>query len=391
MPKKQEENLLMPIFDLVKQTWRHRPELKIGKKVIWTDQTINAAVLDTLDALQIESKLGLKPLLVKSILTDYGRRIILSLPPGISVNDIEKKIDYFEEQSKGNIFLSNNGKTLFMDIYTVELPTKIGYEFTGDYKDYIVPFPVGMLPNGNMLIVDMSKIPHVFVAGNTGRGKSNAIHAIANFLIQANCLCNKNISVVIIDLKMLEFAYLENHALVCDEEESACNVLRDLNKELDRRLKILKASKCVNLTEYQGKDIPFTIVIIDELTELKDKKAQEDLNRICRLGRAPGLYVVAATQRPSHTVFKNFTDTRALFQATLCFSVKEALESRIALGNDSADKIPKDVPGRGIWQWDQQTLIQAMYINIKNAAKEIQKLPPQKKVIELHDKELPAR
>jgi len=119
--------------------------------------------------------------------------------------------------------------------------------------------------------------------------------------------------------------------------------------------------------------MPFILVVIDELAELDDEDCQEALNRIVRLGRAAGICVVAATQRPSSTMFKKWGDSKAMFAATMCFHVRDEGNSRMVLDNEAASIIP-NIPGRAIYQWDTQLEVQAMNLPIKTARQLVQSL-----------------
>lgn len=370
MAAKNEDNLLADVFDMAKRAWRHRPELKLFGRTIWQDQTIPAAILDTIDALHMETRDGLKPVLVKHCPTEYGARLIWNLPPGISRKEIESKLHYFEEQVKGQIFLSNKGKTLIMEVYTAELPDMVEFDFIDN--DYYLPVPVGVTAKGSLHLVDLAKIPHMLVAGQTGGGKSSFLHVLIFYMLLAGA--KRLIWPVIVDLKRLEFAYLSRHCLVIDDEENTCRLLRRLNGELDKRLIELRDAGCRNITEYKG-DMPFIVLVIDELAELTDKDAQSDINRIARLARAAGIHIVAATQRPDATLFKDFAKTRALLPGRLCFTVADDTNSRIVLGTDAAHKIPKDIPGRAVWKWETEIIVQSMYLSTREAEKQLKSIP----------------
>lgn len=373
MAVKNEDNILTDVFDIAKQAWRHRPELKAFGRTIWQNQTIPAAIMDTIDALRMETRDGLKPVLVKHCPTEYGARLIWNLPPGISRKEIEGKLQYFEEQVRGQIFLQNKGKTLIMEVYTVELPDMVKFNFMDN--DYYLPVPVGVTARGNLHLVDLARIPHMLVAGQTGGGKSSFLHILIIYMLLAGS--DRHIWPVIVDLKRLEFAYLSKHCLVIDDEENTCRLLRRLNRELDKRLIELRDAGCRNITEYKG-DMPFIVLVIDELAELTDKDAQGDINRIARLARAAGIHIVAATQRPDATLFKDFSKTRALLPGRLCFTVADDTNSRIVLGTDAAHKIPKNIPGRAVWKWETETIVQSMYLNTREAENMLKTIPTAK-------------
>ena len=121
--------------------------------------------------------------------------------------------------------------------------------------------------------------------------------------------------------------------------------------------------------------MPFIVLIIDELAELDDKDAQCSLNRLARLSRAAGIHLILATQRPDATLFKDFSKTRALLPARMCFSVADEVNSRIVLGSAAADKIPKNIPGRAVFKWETETIVQSMYMNVKESEANLLNLP----------------
>src|SRR5690606_3785595 len=136
----------------------------------------------------------------------------------------------------------------------------------------------------------------LLIGGNTGFGKSNLLHAIA-----MSVLISRKAHVVVFDPKVLEFAYLENYTDYFYDIGEIAKALKRLNTEMDKRLRKLKRSGVVKFQNYKGEFLPI-LVIIDELAEL-DKEGQKWLLRLLRLGRAAGISVVAAIQRPSSTTF----------------------------------------------------------------------------------------
>ena len=185
-------------------------------------------------------------------------------------------------------------------------------------------------------------------------------------------LLNKktDIRIVGFDFKRLEYSYLKEHILLVTKQEEALEVFEAINSNLDKRLNTLESAGCVKIQDYieQGHEMPFLVVIIDELAEMHDEDCQTALNRILRLGRAPGICVVCATQRPSSTMMKAFGDSKAMFSGTMCFHVRDGINSRMLLDNENAALIPS-IPGRGIYQWDTELETQGMNLPISKARK----------------------
>lgn len=377
MPKKKDETILDDIFILMRDAWRHRP----GNEVL-------AAVQDTMEALKIQNKAGSFPELVRKKKTDYGWQIEFKLPPGISKQDIESKANHFQEQTGGIVEIKmRRGSTLLMDIQTIELPDSVMYEFNvKNYPNMQLPIPIGYTSKG-LIVADLADMPHLLVAGHPGAGKSNSLHGFANALLSTgNCF------LVIIDFKKLEFSYLRDRALLVTDNSMAVEVLDKLNKEMDRRLNALMDAGCVKIQDYKGDDMPYVVLMVDELAEMSDKVAQEMLNRIVRLSRAAGISAITATQRPSSTIFNKFGDTKAMFSASLCFRVRDAVNSRIVLENDKAAHLPANIPGRAVFQWEEELIVQSMFLPVNSASKYVRDMPQEgAKLFELTTKRLPPR
>lgn len=335
-----------------------------------------AAVLDTMDALGFETRFGQRPVLSHYHRTPTGWCLMFELPPGIASREVRDKADYFSEQTEGTVTMRALGRTLVMDVYLRPLPERVPYVQPqgGD-----VPLYLGESATGPV-VVGLAKLPHLFVAGQTGAGKTNTLRAVVVAALQAKA------QVVIIDLKGLDFAVFERHATVIDEEAPATAILLSLNKEHDRRKHILRRAGCVGIQDYRG-EMPYIVLIIDELAELQQKEAQEALNRLLRLARATGICVVAATQRPSYTLYAKFTDSRMLFAGKLCFWMPKPQDSMLILENDAAANLPPDIPGRAIWQYARQVEVQTPLMDVATAKT---LLPKEVSLYDQRTKRLPA-
>lgn len=359
MSRRDDENLIAMLIQSIRYAWWHRP----GYETI-------GQVLETMDALGFETRTGQRPVLSHKHRTDTGWHLVFTLPPGISSLDVIKKLDYFEEQVGGTIAVKTNGNKLHLDISTQQLPGNVPFEWVPDlYTDMYLPIPIGQSLSGP-IVIDLAKLPHMLIAGNTGGGKTTFLRTATTALLH-----QPNVFVTVIDLKGLDFGYLRDRALVVDTEQDASSVLAALNRELDRRRRILQAAGATKLPEYQGDDLPWIVCVIDELAELTDKEDQAALNRLGRLARAVGISLMVATQRPSHTLFSKFTDLRMLFAGRLVFSVPKPEDSRLILDTDTASKIPADIPGRAVWRWDSESIVQCPNLTVKAAKRLLAQIP----------------
>lgn len=361
MSRQDDENLIAMLIQSIRYAWWHRP----GYEAI-------GQVLETFDALGFETRSGLRPVMSHKHRTPNGWHLVFTLPPGISSQDVMAKLHHFEEQTGGTITATPKGNKLHLDISTAELPRTVAFEWNLDpYPDMYLPIPIGQSLSG-LIVIDLSKLPHMFIAGNTGGGKTTFLRTATTALLHQS-----NVFVTVIDLKGLDFGYLRgsDRALLVDTEQDASAVLAALNRELDRRRRILQAAGATKLPEYQGDDLPWIVCVIDELAELREKKDQEALNRLGRLARAVGISLMVATQRPSHTLFAKFTDLRMLFAGRLVFSVPKPEDSRLILDSDAAAKIPANTPGRAVWRWDKEYIVQCPNLSVRAAKRLLAQIP----------------
>lgn len=396
---KKQENVLEEAFqdigNSLKTMFRHRDGLKInGKrydsikipflnKTIYLDNHIPGAILDTIDNLNLTAKDGRKPALTSKKRTENGWHLTFSLPPGISFNRVKRYREYFADAVNGWIDITWNG-ALQMSIHTGRLPQKLAYCWDpGDYTRLSLPIPVGV-SHGGPVVFDLTESPHLLVAGVPGFGKSNFLHVLIHSLLPVA-------QVAIVDLKRLEFAYLQGHAALAKTEADALALMQALNREMEKRIGILEAAGVVKIQDYKGNDMPYIVTVIDELAEIRDENIMALIDRITRLARAVGISVVAATQRPSTKVLPG--DTRAMFQARICFQVADELNSRMVLGESCplAAQLP-GIKGRAIWKFGiEEKEVQTMFLPLKQAKKMLNKNPVRTWGYEYETKRLPPR
>lgn len=310
-----------------------------------------------------------RPLIVKQIkLAEKAHRFLIHLPPGKGFDEFKKKERLFADATGGTVLIEKRGTTVVMEVLTEEL--KKNYPFSlfdhSKYDEMYIPIPIGMSAKG-LLIRDLAEFPHFFTGGETNFGKSNFLHVVANSIL----LYRPDAHLIIVDPKSTEFAYLENYALVVDEMENVRELFQKLNDEMDRRKKILKKAKCVKVQKYlkKGGEMPFIVVIIDEMAEMQDKEAIDLLWRLLRMGRFTGIHIIAATQRPSSKVFENFGDIKAMFLGRLAFICADTINSHMILDNDRAAHL-EAIKGRAIYKCGLEMLeVQTLFLDPDDAAK----------------------
>jgi S-DNA-T family DNA segregation ATPase FtsK/SpoIIIE len=312
-----------------------------------------------------------RPLITKQIPLNNEKtafKYLIHLPPGKGFDEFKKRERLFADATGGTVLIEKRGTTVTMEVLTEELKKSYPYSLFdfSKYGDMYLPVPIGMSAKG-LLVRDLAEYPHFFTGGETNYGKSNFLHTTATTLL----LSRPDSFLIIVDPKSTEFAYLENYALVVDEIENVRILFQKLNDEMDKRKKILKKAKCVKVQKYlkKGGEMPFIVVIIDEITEIQDKEAIDLLWRLLRMGRFVGIHIIAATQRPSSKVFENFGDIKAMFLGRLAFICADAINSRMILDNDRAAQL-EAIKGRAIYKCGLEMLeVQTLFLDPEDAEK----------------------
>lgn len=357
----KQQNAIEEIRDQIKYIFLHRK-----------GNDVHAAVQDVIDALWPKDP---KPKIMKKIkISGEAYKFIIALGPGLGYKEFKTKEQLFADAMGGTVQVEKRGKVITMQASATEIKKEYSFSFDPNkFKGYI-PVHFGHSAIGE-IVRDLADMPNLIIAGHPGAGKSNFLHGLIMAL-----LLNKStdIRTVVFDFKRLEYSYLRDHVLLITKESEAIEAFVAINKHLDKRLEELESKGCQKIQDYleQGHEMPFLVVVIDELAEMHDEDCQSALNRILRLGRAAGICVVCATQRPSSTMMKAFGDSKAMFAGTMCFHVRDGINSRMLLDNENAALIPS-IPGRGIFQWDVEIETQGMFLPIKKARqllKEIDKV-----------------
>ena len=212
-------------------------------------------------------------------------------------------------------------------------------------------FAVGKDIGGNCIIGNISRLPHMLIAGTTGSGKSVCMNSIIiSLLYKAG---PDDVKLIMVDPKMVELGIYNGipHLLipVVTDPKKAAGSLQWAVTEMMRRYKTMSDVGVRDLESYNGmienkqidaKKIPQIVVIIDELADLMlvaAKEVEESICRIAQMGRAAGIHLVIATQRPSANVITGLM--KANIPSRIAFAVASAMESRIILDTQGAEKL----------------------------------------------------
>jgi len=211
-------------------------------------------------------------------------------------------------------------------------------------------FAVGKDIGGECIVGDIAKLPHMLIAGTTGSGKSVCMNSlIVSLLYKAS---PDDVKLIMVDPKMVELGIYNGipHLLipVVTDPKKAAGSLQWAVSEMMRRYKMmhdvnvrtLEALNEVVESTGEGEKLPQIVVIIDELADLMmvaAKEVEDSIVRIAQMGRASGIHLVIATQRPSADVITGIM--KANIPSRIAFAVASAMESRIILDTPGAEKL----------------------------------------------------
>ena len=259
-------------------------------------------------------------------------------------------------------------------------------------SDMELPITLGKTISNETFIADLTKMPHLLMAGATGQGKSVGINAILTSILYKKHPAE--VKFVLVDPKKIElsiFNKIERHYLaklpesedaIIIDNDKVINTLNSLCKEMDMRYELLKDAMTRNIKEYNEKFIsrklnpenghsflPYIVLVIDEFADLimtAGKEVETPLARLAQLSRAVGIHLVIATQRPSVNVITGLI--KANFPARIAFRVTSKIDSRTILDTGGAEQLI----GRGDLLYSQSnelTRIQCGFVDTSEVEK----------------------
>jgi S-DNA-T family DNA segregation ATPase FtsK/SpoIIIE len=226
-----------------------------------------------------------------------------------------------------------------------------------------LPLSLGKTISNETFVTDLTKMPHLLMAGATGQGKSVGLNAILVSILYRKH--PSQVKFVLVDPKKVEltlFNKIERHYLaklpgegepIITDTTKVVNTLNSLCMEMDERYELLKDASCRNIKEYNTKFIqrrlnpekghrflPYIIVVVDEFADLimtAGKEVETPIARIAQLARAIGIHLIIATQRPSVNIITGVI--KANFPSRIAFRVTSKIDSRTILDTGGADQL----------------------------------------------------
>jgi S-DNA-T family DNA segregation ATPase FtsK/SpoIIIE len=388
-PKLELSKYRFPIHDLLKDYGEStitidQEELELNKnKIVDTLKNYNigiskikATVGPTVTLYEIVPDAGIRISKIKNLEDDIalslaalGIRIIAPIPGkgtiGIEVPNQKPSI-----VSMRSVITSNKFQTAEM-----ELPVALGKNISNE-----------------TFVVDLTKMPHLLMAGATGQGKSVGLNAVLTSLLYKKHPAE--IKFVLVDPKKVElniYSKIERHYLaklpdtedaIITDNTKVIHTLNSLCIEMDNRYELLKNGMCRNLKEYNQKYrerklnpedghsfLPYIVLVVDEFADLimtAGKEVETPIARLAQLARAVGIHLIIATQRPSVNVITGII--KANFPARIAFRVTSKIDSRTILDSGGADQLI----GRGdmlYTQGNDLTRIQCAFVDTPEVQK----------------------
>ena len=251
---------------------------------------------------------------------------------------------------------------------------------------YELPVAIGKNIANETYVFDLTKTPHLLVAGATGQGKSVGLNAILTSLLYKKH--PSQLKLVLVDPKKVEltlYKSLEKYFLaklpdaeeaIITDTQKVVNTLQSLCIEMDSRYDLLKDAQCRNIKEYNAKFIsrklnpskghrylPYIVVVIDEFADLimtAGKEVELPIARLAQLARAIGIHLIIATQRPTTNIITGLI--KANFPARIAFRVMSMIDSRTILDAPGANQLI----GRGdmlISMGSETTRVQCAFVD----------------------------
>lgn len=244
----------------------------------------------------------------------------------------------------------------------IEIPTKnrttVGFgQVYGKAKGEL-PISMGVKPNGEVLTFDLTTMPHLLIAGASGQGKSVGLNVILMSLLST--MHPKDLNLYLIDPKRVEFSeyqYIRCTRMVQDIATtifSAGVMLEELCDIMDERYRQMQLAGVRKLSDYNAKveerlpykeeeRLPYIVCIIDEFSDLmmsgdgRNKEVEANIVRIAQLGRAAGVHLIIATQRPDANVITGLI--KANFPARIAFRTSTSIDSKIIIDRAGAQQL----------------------------------------------------
>ena len=294
---------------------------------------------------------------INAKVVDYGTgptitRYEIKIPQDVKVKkvtELENEIKMYLKAESIRIEAPIPGK----DAIGIETPNKIkepvyfsNIIHSDALNDGILPVVLGKDIVGKNRVIDITKLPHLLIAGTTGSGKSIAINTMISSLISKKS--DDEVKFIMVDPKMVELTLYDGiaHLLtpVITDPNMASVALKWAVNEMEDRYRKLASFRMRNIEgynkEFKNDKMPYIVIVIDELADLMmvaSNDVEKSIARIAQKARAVGIHLIVATQRPSADVVTGII--KANLPSRISFALRSSIDSRTILDQVGADKL----------------------------------------------------
>ena len=359
-PKKDLENYRYPTIDLLKKYYYDD-----APYVDMEEQTANKyRIVDTLRSFGIE---------ISSIKATVGPRITLyeiTLAPGVNASKLrglEDDLALALCSHNVQILIPIPGKgTIGIEVPNIR-PSIVSLDSILNTKQFQettmgLPCAIGKTITNEVFMFDLTKAPHILIAGSTGQGKSIALNAMIISLLYKKHPAE--LKFVLMDPYGVEFgmyaqianhflASLPNEPVIVSNSDQAISTLNSLCKEMETRYDLLKMACVRNVQEYNNKFVnrqlnpavghrfmPYIVVVIDEYGDFIEEKGQDfetPIVQLAQYARAVGIHMIISTKRPTNDIITGAI--KANFPTRIAFRLPERIDSQVILDCDGAEEL----------------------------------------------------
>lgn len=294
--------------------------------------------------------------------------ITFTLPNGLDPKLIEKNAYIFRQFYGESIELDGDDKQFMLTIYNAKMPSNLRYN-ADEIAPIVAKHKLGVIcgkdRNGQYVAFDLTKQPHILIAGETGSGKSTQLRSILTTLIAAKKPSEMHLFLA--DCKKSEFHIfrkVEHVQCVFSNPADIRRMLLRIKRELDERSDLTEVFEVGHIDDLPAEQRrPYIVVCIDEFVMLrKDEEIMDVLTEIVAIGRTLGVFAILSMQRPNAQVLD--TTIRANLTVSMGFKLRDRVEARI-VNTPGAERT--EVSGRFIMNADKITELQAPYLSMDDA------------------------
>jgi DNA segregation ATPase FtsK/SpoIIIE, S-DNA-T family len=301
-----------------------------------------------------DREIPIYPKIHSAIETSDKLEFVFTLINGMDPKEVTKKEYVFQQVFGRNTEIKGDLKKFVLTVYKRVHNHTFGFKYE-ELEPLMFPFRLPIIAGkdklGRIHVYDMAKNPHLLIAGETGGGKSSILRVILTSLIMFRPHIKNGLEMYLVDFKRSEFhlfRYIEDVYVLNKVEDLVKCLKKYLLKELTKRGDLLDAHELTHIDDYNRlkgvEKKPYIILCIDEVHDLEgEKEIFKDLHKISAMGRALGIFLIMATQRPDKDVIEG--KTKSNLTVRYAFAHADKINSDITLGRGTkadASKITEE-------------------------------------------------